>query len=131
MIVVMWYRARIEHVGWSDWKVEEVEKDESFYGACKLMGYSNHQIVEIYEVIRRRANAIKELKEAVAKAIRPVIEPITKWGLDIFEFYAPPEKKKIYQSEYRTKSNPKNYGYMPNYRGRMFCVGNRGNYRRF
>lgn len=126
-----WYRAYVVDVGWSYWRVEKIEKDESFYGIFKGMGFDNQQIVEIYEAIGRRTNAIEELIEAVAKAIRPVIEPITKWGLDIFEFYAPPEKKKIYQSEYRMKSNVKNYRYMPNYRGLMFCVGNRGNYRRF
>lgn len=130
-MINVWYRAYVVDVGWSNWRVEKIEKNESFYGRCKAMGYNNQQIVEIYEAIERRTNAIKELMEAVAKAMSPVIEPITKLGLDIFEFYSPPEKNKIYQSEYRMKSNVKNYGYKQNYRKRMFCVGGYGNFRRF
>ncbi|MBC3889495.1 hypothetical protein GH810_14360 [Acetobacterium paludosum] len=127
----VWYRAYAQDVGWEGFRVEKIEND-SFYGACKNMGYSSQQITEIYEAIGKVGFFAKELMEAVEKAMRPTIELISEWYQDTFELcYSIPEKKKIYQSEYRIKSNVKKYMYMPNYRGQMFCVGGYGNYRRF
>jgi len=127
-----WYRAYVEGIGWSDWKVEKIENDSSFYGVCKGMGYSDQQIVEIYEAIERIGCAAKELMKAVEKAIRPAIELISEWYQDILElYYSAPEKKIIYKAECRLKSNVKKYGYTQNYRKRMFCVGGYGNFRRF
>jgi hypothetical protein len=91
----------------------------------------------ISEAFEKLGNSIKEVAEAVAqawerasKALTPTIEFVNEIAFEYFNDYLP-EKKKIYQAECRMKSNLKNYRYMPNYRGRMFCVGNRGNYRRF
>ena len=115
-----------------DFEVEKIERNESFYGACKGMGYSDQQIAEIYEAIERIGYAAKELIKAVEKVIRPAIELISEWYQNVLElYYSAPEKNKIYQSEYRMKSNVKKYGYSQNYRKRMFCVGSYGNFRRF
>ena len=116
----------------SDFEVEKIERNESFYVVCKGVGYSNQQIVEIYEAIERVGCAVKELMKAVEKVIRPALELISEWYENVLElYYSSPEKKRIYKAECRLKSNVKNYGYTQNYRKRMFCVGGYGNFRRF
>ena len=119
MIETLWYRAHVEFVGWSDWKVEEVDTT-ALSDAFEKFGNN----------IKEAAEAIAKAWESVSKALTPTIEFVNKIAFEYFTDHLS-EKKKIYQADYRMKSNVKNYGYKPNYRGRMFCVGNRGNYRRF
>ncbi|MDO9492817.1 hypothetical protein [Acetobacterium sp.] len=101
----------MKDVGWSDWKVEI---DTS----------------SISEALKEVAEAVAQAWGRVSKALTPTIEFVNKIAFEYFDDHLP-EKKKIYQAEYRMKSNMKNYGYKQNYRKRMFCVGNRGNFRRF
>lgn len=126
------YRGHIEDIGWSNLKIDRKrEERERILIVGRGYGFSDEQIIEIYETIEKLGSALKKIADAVAKAIYPVIEFLKETWFENFDFYSSPEKKKIYQSDYRVKSNLKNYEYIPNYRGRMFCVGNRGNYRRF
>jgi hypothetical protein len=119
MIETLWCRVHVEGVGWSDWKVEEVDTT-ALSEAFEKFGNN----------IKEAAEAIAKAFESVSKALTPTIEFVNE---TTFEYFADhhPEKKKIYQAECRMKSNVKNYGYKQNYRGRMFCVGDRGNFRRF
>ncbi len=119
MIETVWYRAHVEFEGWSGWIVEEVDTSA------------------ISEAFEKLGNNIKEAGEAIAKAwesaseaLTPTIEFANKIAFEYFSDHHS-EKKKIYQSECRIKSNVKNYGYTQNYRKRMFCCGSYGNFRRF
>lgn len=116
-MIEVWYQVHVEGIGWSGWKVEPANLSEQ-------------QISKINNAILELRNAVEKIADAITKAFQPVVEYFSKLEFKNSNFLQP-EKKKIYQSEYRTKSNLKNYGYMPNYMGRMFCIGNRGNYRRF
>lgn len=119
MSETLWYRAHVEGVGWSGWIVEEVDTS-AIKEAFEKLGNN----------IKEAAEAIAKAWESVSKALTPTIEFVNEIAFEYFDDHHP-EKKKIYQADYRMKSNAKKYGYMPNYRGRMFCVGNRGNFRRF
>ncbi|PKM61654.1 MAG: hypothetical protein CVU99_02525 [Firmicutes bacterium HGW-Firmicutes-4] len=132
------YEARAEDIGWfvpSNIKDEFIEKEkcknEQILIVGRGHGFTDEQVIEIYKTIERLGCALKEIANAIAKAIRPVIEFMEDVYFESFDFYSSTKKKKIYQADYRMKSNAKKYGYIPNYRGRMFCVGDRGNYRRF
>lgn len=118
-MIEVWYRVHVVGIGWSGFRVGLAISE-----MCKAVEKGKSDIQERIEEIARSC-------EAVAKALRPEIKSIKEISLRSFDYYSPPEEKKIYRAEYRMKSNVKNYGHMPNYRGRMFCVGDRGNYRRF
>lgn len=118
-MIKVWYRLHVQGVGWSGWKVEPINLSEQ-------------QILKIDNAILELKCAAEKIADAITKETQPIVELIKITVIDELNlWFMPPEKKKIYQSEYRVKSNLKNYGHMPNYRGRMFCVGNKGNYRRF
>lgn len=119
MIETLWCRVYVEGVGWSGWIVEEVDTSAM-----------NEAFEKLGNNIKEAGEAIAKAWGSVSKALTPTIELVNKTACKYFDDHLP-EKKKIYQAECRMKSNLKNYRYMPNYRGRMFCVGNRGNYRRF
>lgn len=119
MIKTLWYRAHVEGVGWSGWIVEEVDTSAM-----------NEAFEKLGNNIKEAGEAIAKAWESVSKALTPTIEFVNEIAFEYFDDHLP-EKKKIYQAECRMKSNVKNYMYKQNYRKRMFCVGNRGNYRRF
>ncbi|MEA4805104.1 hypothetical protein [Acetobacterium wieringae] len=119
MIKTLWFRAHVEGVGWTDWIVEEVDTS-AISEAFEKFGNNFKEVGE----------AIAKAWESVSKALTPTIEFVNKIAFEYFDDHHP-EKKKIYQAEYRVKSNVKKYGYNQNYRKRMFCVGGYGNFRRF
>lgn len=136
----------VEFLGWGivpDEMVKNIDvesfvlKEKKDYSQEKLLivgaGYkfSDEQIIALCETIERVGYCIKEMADAIIKALKPVIKWIKNIGIDELFYFNPPEKKKIYQADYRMKSNVKNYGYKHNYRKRMFCVGGYGNFRRF
>lgn len=119
MTKTLWYRAHVEGVGWSGWIVEEIDTS-AISEALEKLGIN----------IKEAGEAIAKAWESASKALTPTIELVNKIAFEHFSDHHS-ERKKIYQSEYRIKSNVKKYGYTQNYRNRMFCVGNRGNFRRF
>lgn len=95
-------------------------------------GFSEEQIVALYEAIERIGYCLKDMADAILKALQPMVEWIKSIDIDELKLYFDsPKKKKIYRAEYRVKSNVNNYKYKQNYRKKMFCVGGYGNFRRF
>lgn len=138
MIETLWCRVHVEGVGWTeyktDWDQEKVSKKGNIIaigGIGEGFRYNQNQFSEMNEALKRIGIVILEAWEAVLKGFQPTIEYLNQTIFNSFDFYSSTEKKKIYQADYRMKSNAKNYSYVSNYRGRMFCVGNRGNFRRF
>lgn|GEM_PF-6130568 len=97
----------------------------------ELFRYNKNQFSEMNLALKIIGIVVLESWEAVLKGFQPTIEYLNQTIFNSFDFYSSTEKKKIYQADYRIKSNVKNYGYTQNYRKMMFCVGDRGNYRRF
>lgn len=115
-----------------DLEDESDRKRKEFLIIGVRRGFSGEQMDALYEAIERIGYRIKEMADAILKALHPVVEWIKSIDIDELKLYFEPlEKNKIYQADYRMKSNVKNYGYKRNYRKRMFCVGGYGNFRRF
>ena len=83
--------------------------------------------------------SIKEMQEAFEnivkcfeelwKAVKPVILEMNSYCSAVFnDLDYVPKRKEIYRHKYH---KIKHMNYKPNYKRRFFCIGNKGNYRRF
>ncbi|HEY5555879.1 hypothetical protein [Acetobacterium sp.] len=88
---------------------------------CEALGKLNEQMEEV----KRVWGAIQEIFEQLWKSLKPVMDEINNivYGLDY-----KPKRKEIYRHKYY---KVKLMDYKPNHKTRYFCIGNKGNYRRF
>lgn len=112
-------------------KVKKFELDEQVIVFGRSLGWSDEQVLQLYAVVQKISVDLQTAWEAIVKVLTPTIEFINEIYFENFDFNESPEKKQIYKSEYRLKSNVKDNRYMQNYRKRMFCCGSYGNFRRF
>lgn len=131
---IIWYREHVEGIGWSEFKTyqKQEKEQEQIVIVGQRYGFSEEQKLAIYETFNQLAHNINEILGPVFKLLQSAMQSLGKWYLDnVDTLFAIQEERKIYKAEYRIKSTVKKYGYTPNYRNRMFCVGGYGNFRRF
>jgi len=85
-----------------------------------VTGINTKTLEEFRETAKAFAKALNEIWEA----LKPMVEEINKMFL---ECNFPIKKERHWQRVQNIKAKE----FMRNYKSRMFCVGNKGNYRRY